>query len=106
MSENTLKGEAVHDAYAITSLILSLLWLFGLGAVLGILLGFASNGAAYRNNRRTSLLAVWGIVLGFIGLGGAIMLWAVIAGAMHASQVQDCINTVVNGIATCTPTGG
>jgi hypothetical protein len=68
------KPEAVNDSYAIASLVLSLLWLGGIGSVLAIIFSVSSDHAAFRSGRRKSGMAVAGCVLGVIGLFAAIIV--------------------------------
>jgi hypothetical protein len=57
-----------HDGLAIASLVLSLVWLGGLGSFLAVIFGHSSRGAAKRAGRPASGLATAGIILGWIGL--------------------------------------
>ena len=66
---------------AIWSLVLSILWLGGLGSVAGILLGVSARRRIARTGERGAGLAVAGIVIGVITLLFAVAYWAVIA--MH-----------------------
>lgn len=66
---------------AIWSLVLSILWLGGLGAVAGIVLGISARRRIAETGERGTGLAVAGIVVGVISLLFAIAYWVVIA--MH-----------------------
>jgi len=69
---------AVHDGYAIASLVLSLVWLGGVGSLLGIIFGALSEHEAKRQMRRTSGLAIAGQVIGVLGVlavVGYILIW-------------------------------
>jgi uncharacterized protein DUF4190 len=66
---------------AIWSLVLSILWLGGLGSVAGILLGVSARRRINGTGERGAALAVAGIVIGVITLLFAVAYWAVIA--MH-----------------------
>lgn len=67
---------------AIWSLVLSILWLGGLGSVAGILLGVSARRRIAGTGERGAGLAVAGIVVGVITLLFAVAYWAVIA--VHA----------------------
>jgi hypothetical protein len=58
------------NGLAIASLVLSLVWLSGLGSIVAIILGFMANAQIKRaNGAQTGQgLAIAGIVLGFLGL--------------------------------------
>lgn len=66
---------------AIWSLVLSILWLGGLGAVAGIMLGVSARRRIAQTGEQGAGLAVAGIVVGVITLLIAIVYWIVIA--MH-----------------------
>jgi Domain of unknown function (DUF4190) len=68
------RGPAVHDGYAITSLVLGLLWLGGIGSVLAVVFGAMSEVGAHRKNRKASGLALAGQLLGAAGLIGLIVI--------------------------------
>jgi hypothetical protein len=57
-----------HDGYAVASLILSLMWIGGLGSVIGFILGAVSESNAKRRGEPKPGLAVAGQWLGAIGV--------------------------------------
>jgi Domain of unknown function (DUF4190) len=65
----------VHDGYAIASLVLSLVWLAGVGSVLAVIFGHISEQEAKRHGRRISGLAIAGQVLGVLELIGMVAWW-------------------------------
>src|SRR5690349_10747464 len=67
---------------AIWSLVLSILWLGGIGSVAGILLGVSARRQIASTGERGSGAAVAGIVIGVITLLFAIAYWIFVA--MHA----------------------
>ena len=66
---------------AIWSLVLSIVWLGGLGSVAGILLGVSARRRISGTDERGAGLAIAGIVIGVITLLIAVAYWAVLA--MH-----------------------
>jgi hypothetical protein len=66
---------------AIWSLVLSILWLGGLGSVAGILLGVSARRRIAGTGERGAGLALAGIVVGVLTLLFAVAYWIVIA--MH-----------------------
>ena len=68
------RGPAVHDGYSIASLVLSLVWLGGLGSVLAVIFGVMSELDAHRKNRKASGLALAGQLLGALGIVALIVL--------------------------------
>lgn len=70
----TSREPATHDGLAIASLVLSLLWLFGLGSVLGATFGAISEVQAHRAGRRASWLALAGQVLAVPGIVALVLV--------------------------------
>jgi hypothetical protein len=64
---------------AIWSLILSILWLGGLGALAGIALGISARRRIASTGERGAGLATAGIVIGVVSLIIAIVYWVVVA---------------------------
>lgn len=64
------------NGMAIASLVLSLVWLCGLGSIVAIILGFKANAEIKRaNGAQTGQgLAIAGIVLGFLGIFVGLLL--------------------------------
>ncbi len=62
---------------AVASLVLGIVWIAGIGAVLAVIFGFMSRKKIKQSQGQQSGggLAVAGIVLGFIGIVGAIGFW-------------------------------
>ena len=70
---------------AIWSLILSIIWLGGLGSLAGIVLGISARRRIAGTGERGAGLAMAGIVIGVITLVFAIVYWAVLATHMGGS---------------------
>jgi hypothetical protein len=87
-------GPQVHDGLAVASLILSLVWLGGLGALLAVIFGHMSIQEAKRANRIPSGLAVAGMIIGLIGLAALVII--VIALIAHAASQPDPTQQWIN----------
>lgn len=68
----------LHDGLAIASLVLSLVWLGGVGSLLAVFFGTESCSDARLAGRRASSMAEAGILLGIFGALGSIVLGVVI----------------------------
>jgi hypothetical protein len=102
-------GPQVHDGLAVASLVLSLLWLGGLGALLAVIFADMSYREARRAHRDKSGLATAGMVLGYIGLAIAVIVIIVVV--VHLANRPDptqqwinCLNSQLNNPnITCPP---
>jgi hypothetical protein len=72
-------GNQRTNRRAIWSLILSILWLGGLGSLAGIMLGFSARRRIAETGQRGAGLATAGIVVGAVTLVFAIAYWVFIA---------------------------
>lgn len=70
------------NAFAITSFVLGLVWVFGLGSLLAVIFGHISLSQIRQRDEAGRGLAIAGLVLGYIGLGFWVLLFliGVIAG--------------------------
>ena len=78
MTIRAQREPTVHDGYAIASLILSLLWVFGIGSLLAVIFGYMSDAEAKRLERRLSGFAAAGQVLGILGVLGAVGIFCLL----------------------------
>jgi Domain of unknown function (DUF4190) len=85
------------NGFAIASLVLGIIWIFGLGSLLALIFGLIARSQIDRTGRRQGGrgMAIAGIVLGIVGLLGAIAL--IVVGAVtndnsgtNSSSVSDC----------------
>ena len=74
------KSTTSTNGVAIASMVLGILWLWGLGSVWSLVLGYAAKRGIKRTNQNGSGMATAGIVLGWIGAAGLLVL-LVTAGA-------------------------
>src|SRR5437868_12946716 len=74
---------------AVASLVSSVLWLCGLGSLLGVIFGHVSMGHIRAGRAQGSGLAVAGLILGYIGLvGTAIFGFVVYEGFWSLEQIS------------------
>lgn len=66
---------SVIDGFAVASVFLGLGWFGGFGALLAVIFGSISRGKAKRAHRKISYATITGLVLGWIGLAGAVIVW-------------------------------
>ena len=85
-------GPAPTHGSAIGSLVLGILWLGGIGSIIAVILGFKAKSEIDRSQGTVGGrgMAIAGIVLGFVGIAGAILTAALIfaAGSAVDSQLE------------------
>jgi hypothetical protein len=78
-----------NDGKAIASLVCGLVGGCGVGSIAAIILGHQSRGAAKREGRQPSGMALAGLILGYVGLVGAILFLGLIAAGTWAEGAFD-----------------
>jgi hypothetical protein len=68
------RSTATTNGLAIASLVLGIVWLWGLGSVVALVLGYAAKREIKRTGQNGSGMATAGIVLGWIGVVGLVFL--------------------------------
>ena len=76
---------AETNGLAIASLFLSILWLFGIGSIVGIVLGYLGMGQIRDSGGRQGgrAIAIAGVVVGIIGLASLAVLIAFVVSSAH-----------------------
>jgi uncharacterized membrane protein len=97
-------GQATNGL-AIASLVLGIVWVFGLGSILAVIFGFVARKQIRHSGGRQSGggMAIAGIVLGFVGVIGLI-LWIVLVIAVTTS-INNCLDQQPSSTNCGTNTG-
>lgn len=66
------------NGMAIASLVLGILWIYGLGAILALVFGYMAKKQIRERGESGSGLATAGIVLGWIGIVGLVLILGII----------------------------
>lgn len=74
---------------AILAFVFSLLWLGGIGSLVGLIVGLTASDDTSKNMQRGHGLATWGWVLGLLGVAFSIFWWSVIAFAPDPVSTYD-----------------
>ena len=84
------------NGLAIASLVLGIVWVFGLGSILAVIFGFVGRKQIRQSRGRQGGggMAVAGIVLGFVGVVGLI-LWIVLIVAVTTS-INNCVDQIAD----------
>ena len=87
---------------AVASLVLGILWLWGVGSLLAVVLGFRARSQIKQSDGRVggNGLAVAGITLGVVGIFGAILVTLALVG------LNETLNVAAPGDVSTTPTPG
>ena len=89
------------NGLAIASLVLGIVWVFGIGSILAVIFGFVGRKQIRQSGGRQGGggMAIAGIVLGFVGVAGLI-LWIILAIAL-TNSINDCFNQANNSNNPC-----
>jgi hypothetical protein len=72
-----------YNGLAIASMVLGIVWIYGLGSLLALIFGLVAKRQIKERGQRGSGMATAGIVLGIIGIVGAIILIVGLATAVN-----------------------
>ena len=84
------------NGLSIASLVLGIVWVFGIGAILAVIFGFVARKQINESGGRQSGsgMALAGIILGFVGIAGLIIWIVAVAAIVH--NVDNCLNQFPN----------
>ncbi|HVT64461.1 MAG TPA: DUF4190 domain-containing protein [Mycobacteriales bacterium] len=80
-----------NNGLAIAGLVVSILWLGGLGSLLGVVFGHISRSQIKRRPQRGAGIALASLIIGYIGLVGSVVFWANIDNIINSGVVQNAI---------------
>lgn len=73
------------NGFAIASLVLGILWIYGLGSLLAVIFGHVAKRQIRERHQGGAGLSTAGLVLGYVGIAGAAVLIAIFVGLFAAS---------------------
>lgn len=84
------------NGFSIASLVLGIVWVFGIGSILAVIFGFVARKQIRESGGRQDGggMALAGIILGFVGIAGLI-LW-IVAIVVVANNINNCLNQFPN----------
>jgi hypothetical protein len=96
---------APSNGFSIASLVLGIVWVFGVGSILAVIFGFVARKQIRDSGGRQGGggLAIAGIILGFVGIAGLI-LWIILIAAI-TNSINNCFNQVHNNPNSACGTG-
>jgi hypothetical protein len=78
-----------NDGLAIASLVLGILWLYGVGSLLAIIFGHVSRNNAAKEGREKSGMALAGLILGYLGCAGMAAMVALVVGVAATEESRQ-----------------
>jgi hypothetical protein len=90
------------NGFSIASLVLGIVWIFGLGSILAVIFGFVARKQIRNSGGRQTGggMALAGIILGFVGVV-SLVLWIVLVAAV-TTHFDDCFNQIRANSSTTT----
>jgi hypothetical protein len=90
------------NGFSIASMVLGIVWVFGLGSILAVIFGFVARRQIRRSGGRQTGggMALAGIILGFVGIA-SLVLWIVLVAAV-TTHFDDCFNQIRANSSTTT----
>ena len=91
---NAIKPLPDYCGFAIASMVLGIVWIDGIGAVLALIFGYMAKREIARTGKRGEGMATAGIVLGWVGVAGAIILVTIFGVFITHFHFPTCQNNV------------
>ena len=90
------------NGLAVTSFVLRLLWFGGIGSILAIIFAVIGKKQIKVSGQGGGGLATAGLIIGIVGVIGAVIIWAIViaAGAAAGAAASDA-NTALNAYDAC-----
>ncbi|HWC36323.1 MAG TPA: DUF4190 domain-containing protein [Mycobacteriales bacterium] len=77
------------NGLSIASVILSVVWLGGIGSLVAVVFGHVARGQIRRRPQRGDGLALAGLIIGYLGVIGAIVFWSLLPTIIASNLVQN-----------------
>jgi hypothetical protein len=79
------------NGLSVAGLILSILWIGGIGSLLGVIFGHVSRSQIKRRPQRGGGLSLAALIIGYAGLIGSAVFWANIDNIINSGTVQNAL---------------
>lgn len=85
-----VKASAEYSGMAIASMVLGIVWIYGIGSILALIFGYQARKQINRTGQRGTGMATAGIVLGWVGLAGVIFIVFFLTAVFHSVHFVPC----------------
>jgi hypothetical protein len=85
-----VKPTSEYNGLAIASMVLGIVWLYGVGSILALVFGYQAKRQIARTGQRGTGLATAGIVLGWVGVVGVIFIMVFLGAFFHSIHIAPC----------------
>lgn len=85
-----VKATSEYNGLAIASMVLGILWLYGVGAILALVFGYRAKLQIARTGQRGAGMATAGIVLGWVGVVGFVLTIVFVGAFFHTIHIPPC----------------
>lgn len=82
---NPVLANRAMNGMAIASMVLGILWIYGIGSILALVFGYVARSQIKARNESGGGMAIAGVVLGWVGVGGAIIVIIIAVAAASGS---------------------
>jgi hypothetical protein len=85
-----VKQSSEYNGLAIASMVLGIVWLYGVGSILALVFGYQARKQINRSAQRGAGMATAGIVLGWVGLVGVAFIIFFVTALFHSVHLTPC----------------
>jgi hypothetical protein len=91
-----LQAPPENNGMAIASMVLGIVWVYGIGSILALVFGYQAKREIARSGQRGSGVATAGIVLGWVGIAGLILAISLWFTFIHSVPFPTCPSNCVH----------
>jgi hypothetical protein len=85
-----VKQSTEFNGMAIASMVLGIVWLYGVGSILALIFGYMAKREIARTGQRGTGMSTAGIVLGWVGLAGVVFSIVFVTAFFHTVHFTPC----------------
>ena len=85
-----VKPTSEYNGLAIASMVLGIVWLYGVGSILALVFGYQAKRQIARTGQRGAGMTTAGIVLGWVGVVGLVFIIVFLGAFFHSIHIPSC----------------